>query len=602
MIRCFTLLVSFDVLRSTNGHVCDIPESTSLLQHQTISKAARASTEVSRYSNSQTSDECSEEAVEVIPQPQNIDLGNCNPLNLTRDVKLKIESPSDMLRKAVELYFLKKVAFAISAEASVVHLRLRLSTNIPSTLGEEGYTLHICSTGIDITALTEHGLFNGIMTLSQLPRRCAGAWTLPAVHVSDIPAMSWRGLMLDVSRHFFTPENITRLLDTMAMFKFNRLHWHITDDQGWRIDIPELPELTQRGAWREGTQIGHSSQVDHQRYGGYYTEEDVQRVVQHAHNLFIEVVPEIDMPGHVQAAIASYPELGNDNIPGWKPPEVAQTWGAKQYTLAPNMESLEFAKTVLTKVSNLTASRFIHIGGDEVSTSQWDQSSLPASAEALLHGQRPRDFWTEQLATHVLNQKRTPIVWDEALNSDALPQDAIIMVWRPGPDPGEIAKKALNHGRQVILAPQSYTYFDRPQANGEIGPSHDSAGGDILSLRKVYEFPVEDFGWSRNASVLGGQGQLWTEYMQTFSDVEYMAWPRGIALAEVLWSADHRPGFTDFRRRLEHVLNEWNQDPRSPNFRRLSALDLEDSPSVFMYQLWKSVTEVLRAWDPLGLI
>lgn len=302
------------------------------------------------------------------------------------------------------------------------------------------------------------------------------------------------------------------------------------------------------------------------------------------------------MPGHVQAALAAYPDLGNIDIPGWKTPEVAKTWGPQRYTLAPKKESLEFAKTVLTEVFGMIPFRFVHIGGDEVSALQWQKSKTATASASSFQGESPRDFFATSLAKHVLDQKKTPVVWDEALDSNSLPKDATIMVWRPDPDPRGITKKALDLGHNVILAPQWYTYLDHPQANGEIGRPHDSIGGDTLSLRKVYEFPLEDFGWSHNSSILGGQGQLWTEYLQTLRDVEYMAWPRGMALAEVLWSADQRPGFADFRQRLDRLLNEWQLDPNAPNFRHLTAADRNDSPQTVLDQLGKSLGEqVLKA-------
>jgi hexosaminidase len=259
------------------------------------------------------------------------------------------------------------------------------------------------------------------------------------------------------------------------LFKLNRFHWHLTDDQGWRVHIDEYPELVGKGAYRNGTQVGHDfDSTDHTQYGGYFSDAVVRDVVAHAKKLNIEVIPEVDLPGHVQAAVAAYPALGNSNATGFLPPTVATSFGTKEYTLAPTDEGFKFVHNVLSEVMDLVPSDYIHIGGDEVSTKQWQHSpraqaimsDLEAGslAEILDAGEQHnvQALFTRRISEFIKTRKRTPIVWDEALGSGSLPKDAIVMVWRPDPDPRGIAKRAAAEGHRVILAPQWFTYLDHP--------------------------------------------------------------------------------------------------------------------------------------------
>jgi len=500
--------------------------------------------------------------VNVIPQPQTVETLSGSPLLLGAKSFIRVDAPTSGLAQTVRQFVLHTTGPTSEDPNSDHAIRLQVAADNDFSdiqdLGVEGYCLSVSERGVNIRAKSEHGLFNGVMTLSQLPTPHEEAWKLPAVKICDQPAMAWRGLMVDVSRHFFSAAQIKRLLDTMALFKFNRFHWHLTDDQGWRVNVDDYPRLVEKGAWRDGTQIRHSPETnDHKRYGGFYSDDEVKDVVRHAQHLHIEVVPEIDMPGHTEAALAAYPSLGDGSKVS-----VATSFGPKEYMLSRTKESFEFAFHVLSKVMKLVPSSYVHIGGDETSHSD--------------------PIFTRKLSDIVTARQRTPIAWDEALYTGTLPKHAVVMVWRPDPDPRRIAHEAAREGHHVILAPQWFTYLDHPQDNGEVG--HDSIGGDTLSLRKVYDFPLSDFGEpAPKGAIIGGQGQLWTEYIRTMQDLEYMAWPRGCALAEVFWSGEKRPGFANFRDRLDTRLAQLQH--LGVGYRELGPNDRDDSSRTIIDQL-----------------
>eukprot|EP00933_Yihiella_yeosuensis_P036161 TRINITY_DN2988_c0_g1_i10.p1 TRINITY_DN2988_c0_g1~~TRINITY_DN2988_c0_g1_i10.p1 ORF type:complete len:606 (-),score=121.52 TRINITY_DN2988_c0_g1_i10:214-2031(-) len=547
---------------------CDaVPAVVSLLQYPVHTSSRDA--------------DCSRIAANIIPQPRQVKQSG-PPLQLATSPRLRIDAPNQALLQVVQRFLLAKTRIKEDSSSKV-----SVTLNLESADGNanpEAYNLDVSQHGVNISASSEQGLFYGVMTLAQLPQRCNSLLHLPAVSIKDEPATSWRGLMLDVSRHFFPAEDIKKLLDTMAQFKLNRFHWHLSDDQGWRVQVPEFPELTKKGAWREGTQTGHDpSNVDGKRYGGFYTQKQIAELVQYAKLLHIEVVPEVDMPGHVQAAIAAYPDLGIEGTPGLEKLKVGETFGPQPWTLSPTQHTLHFAKDVLSELMALTQSPYVHIGGDEVSDQQWSAALAQAARhgkKSSLSGDSLRDFFIDKLSEQVKSEKKLPVVWDEAIDLPKLPKDALVVIWRPEPDPRSLARKAARQGHKIILSPQWYAYLDRPQDHGEIG----SPRGDVLALRKVYEMPLEEFGeLAPKGPVIGGQAALWTEYIRTRSDLEYMAWPRGCALAEVFWTGPDRPGFAAFRKRLEPRLADLRR--AGLNFRELGEKDKDDSPANIEDQL-----------------
>ncbi len=440
-----------------------------------------------------------------------------------------------------------------------------------SSLGPEGYRLNIAADAINISAFDAAGLFYGIQTLRQLlpPDIFASSpapkikWSVPCADITDKPAFKWRGLHLDVCRHFFPKEFIKKYIDLLALHKMNIFHWHLTEDQGWRIEIKKYPLLTEVGAWRDETLIGSAGvkpwSFDGKRCDGFYTQQDIREIVAYAKGRHITVVPEIEMPGHCQAALAAYPQFGNT---GEKIP-VMTYWGVSENVFNVEDRTFEFLQDVLTEVMELFDSPFIHIGGDEVPKTQW-QKSPDAQAKIKELGLKDegelQSWFIRRIDKFLAGKGRRLLGWDEILEGGLAP-GATVMSWR-GQAGGIAAAKA---GHDVVMAPGSHLYFDHYQADPKGEPL---AIGGFTPLEKVYSFnPVPaELDESQAKHILGAQGQVWTEYIRTEKQVEYMAYPRAIALAEVLWTDADRKNYDDFLGRL------------SGHLRRLDLLDVSYCP------------------------
>jgi hexosaminidase len=441
-------------------------------------------------------------------------------------------------------------------------IRLELSGAVDE-LGAEGYLLDIRPGEVHLRAAGEGGLLNGVQTLRQLlppaaldPATApAEAWWWPCVRVKDRPRLAWRGVLLDVARHFMPPEFLRSFVDQLALHKLNVLHLHLTDDQGWRIEIDGLPRLTEIGAWRTGTQTGPPGheRIDGTPHGGFYTQAELRGLVGYAAARGVTVVPEIEMPGHARAALAAYPWLGN------RPERVLPVptrWGISEHVMAVHDRALDFCRQVLAQTMDVFPSRFVHIGGDECPTTEWEDSaqardralSLGLASPAELHGWflgRMHDF----LAGH----GRRTVCWDEnGRAAGAPPASMALTAWR---DPAHAAL-AVARGHQVIMAPHLATYLDYPQSDRECEPQGQP--GATVTLADVYGFdplagdlPAADPAQDADPGVLGTQAQLWTEYAPTPEHVGHLAYPRLCALAEVAWSAGPRDP-AGFRDRLDH--------------------------------------------------
>jgi hexosaminidase len=408
--------------------------------------------------------------------------------------------------------------------------------------GGEGYELTASPHGIRVVARTSQGLLHGAMTLWQLLGTNADALPLqvPRVAISDHPRFAWRGLMIDSARHFQTPDEIKRMLDQMAQAKLNVLHWHLTDDQGWRIEIKKYPKLTEVGAWRLPAGVGAAQQ----RYGGFYTQEQVRDIVAYATARGITIVPEIEMPGHAQAAIAAYPRLGT--APD-HPPPVSHDWGVHTYLFNIDEETFGFLEDVLGEVITLFPGTYVHVGGDEAAKDQWQASprvqqrmhELGIKDEAALQG-----WFTARIEKFLAAHGRRLIGWDEILEG-GVPPRATVMSWRG--TKGGI--EAAEGGHDVVMSPSPPMYFDHVQSS-----RHDEPPGrpDVVSLADVYayEAAAQELDAAQAKHVLGAQANLWTEYMDTPQRLEHAAFPRAAALAEALWSPAARRSWPDFRARL----------------------------------------------------
>lgn len=430
--------------------------------------------------------------------------------------------------------------------------------------GPEGYRLVVIPDRAIIIASTGAGLFYGVQTLRQLlppaifsETRVEGQdWQLPAVTINDYPRFAWRGMMLDPARHFLPKEFVKKFIDTLALHKMNRLHLHLTDDQGWRIEIKKYPKLTEVGAWREETLAGHfdnKPQVfDGKRHGGFYSQEDIRELVAYAAERHITIMPEIEMPGHAQAAIASYSELGNLNTPL----PVHTKWGVNKNIFNVEESTILFLQDVLAEVVDLFPSTYIHIGGDEAVKDQWKESAAVQKRMAELglpDEDHLQSYFIARMNDFLKSKNRRLIGWDEILEG-GLGKDASVMAWR-GVEKGIIAAQA---GNDVVMAPTAYTYFDYYQGPRKAEPL---AIGGNLPLHKVYSFDPVPKALDDEAMkhILGAQGQLWGEYIATPEHAEYMGFPRACALAEVVWTPQSQRNYEDFLKRLKTHLERLGQ-------------------------------------------
>ncbi len=437
----------------------------------------------------------------------------------------------------------------------------------------DGYALRVSSRGAAVRASTSAGLFYGLQTLRQLlpPEIFSGKkvnrpiWRMPCVDIFDYPRFTWRGMHLDVGRHFMPPEFIKKYIDIIAMHKMNSVHWHLTEDQGWRIEIKKYPKLTQIGAWRDQTLVGHKkdrpAKFDGTRYGGFYTQSEIREIVEYARRRHVNIVPEIEMPGHCQAAIAAYPELGNTD----KHLSVYTTWGVNPNVFNVDETTIRFLQNVLTEVMDLFPGKFIHIGGDEVPKTQWKNSPRAQARmkELGLHNESElQSYFIGRMDKFLTSKGRRLVGWDEILEGGLAP-GATVMSWRG--EKGGIA--AAKSGHDVVMAPSSYTYFDHYQSKD---PDEPLAIGGFLPLEKVYSYePVPAVLTEQEAThVLGAQGQLWTEYIKTPDQLEYMAFPRACALAEVVWTSPNKKEWHGFLDRLETHLKRL--DAMDVNYRKVA--------------------------------
>ena len=430
-------------------------------------------------------------------------------------------------------------------------------------LGSEGYRLVVTPKRISIRAAATAGLFYAGQSLLQLfpPEIYREAkvsnvdWTVPCVQMEDYPRFQWRGALLDTARHFMPKEFVKKFIDLLALHKMNSFQWHLTDDQGWRIEIKKYPKLTQIGAWRKETLVGRlesNSQkelkFDGIPHGGFYTQDDAREIVEYARVRHVNIVPEIEMPGHAQAAIAAYPELGNTS----QQLDVGTKWGVIENIFNPKETTILFLQDVLTEILQLFPSKFIHIGGDEAVKTQW-KASVDAQARikelGLKNEEELQGYFTGRMAEFLKSKGRRLIGWDEILEG-GIPADAAVMSWRG--EKGGIA--AAQAGHDVVMAPTGYTYFDYYQSKEK--DKEPLAIGGYLPLETVYGYdPVpREIATGFAKHVLGSQGQLWSEYLPSPKQVEYMAFPRLAALAEVTWSSKEGRTFSEFLERLNHHL------------------------------------------------
>lgn len=515
----------------------------------------------------QTGESPAERQLSVIPQPVSMERGE-EYFELNRQTiihadvaRAGIDSTARYLKETLDSatgFDLPVRAYSNRTESngSIV---LTLNPDTSDFGSGEGYALEVSPEMVQIEAPGTAGLFYGIQTLLQLfPEQvyredytlvpADTEWRVPSVSVRDYPRYTYRGMHLDVARHFFPVAFVKKYLDLMAMHKMNRFHWHLTEDQGWRIEIERYPRLTEVGAWRDSTLVGHygSGIWDNERYGGYYTQEEVREIVAYARERHITVIPEIEMPGHASAALAAYPQLGC--VEG-KEYRVKTTWGVFEDIFCPSEETFTFLENVLTEVMNLFPGTYIHIGGDEAPKAQWEESALAQRVmerEGLESEEELQSWFISRIERFLNANGRQIIGWDEILEGGLAP-NATVMSWR-GTEGGI---EAARQGHDVVMTPGSHVYLDHYQAPRGTEPL---AIGGYNPLEHTYAFEPtpEELGPEEARHVLGAQANLWTEYMHSGNKVEYMAWPRAAALSEVFWSPASRRNWIGFWRRLQN--------------------------------------------------
>ena len=502
--------------------------------------------------------------INIIPQPANIIKLSGN-LKITPDFKVQVGNNAEA--KSIGKYFVAKVNKAagftlkidkISRNKNLKNVFYIELAGDKEHFGKEGYQLEVNKESILLKANTPAGLFYGVQTLLQLlppqifsENKVTGKvnWVIPCVKIIDIPRFSYRGMHLDVCRHFFPKEFIKKYIDLIAFHKMNTFHWHLTEDQGWRIEIKKYPKLTEISSYRNETLVGHYRDKPHkfdgQRYGGFYSQEDIKEIVQYAKERYVTIIPEIEMPGHSVAVLAAYPELACTEGPF----EVSKIWGVrKDVYCAGNDKVFEFLENVLTEVIDLFPGMYIHIGGDECPKNRWEKCE---KCQARIKNQDLKDehelqsYFIRRIEKFLLSKRKLLIGWDEILEGGLAPE-ATVMSWRG--IKGGIA--AAEQGHDVIMTPNSHCYFDHYQKDQKTEPL---AIGGFLPLKKVYFFePIpEELDKKKQKHILGAQGNVWTEYMKTTDYVEYMSTPRMSALSEVNWSPKDKRNWDDFLSRLQ---------------------------------------------------
>jgi hexosaminidase len=499
----------------------------------------------------------------IVPLPSSVTMGT-GAFTLKKSTAIIAETALKPLARQLAGWLNPATGFDLEVRGSAPSspsIQLKLQGSLASKLGAEGYRLTATQKAVTISAATEAGVFYGMQTLRQLLpvaifRSAAVAapadvgWTIPAVTIEDSPRFSWRGAHLDTSRHFMPKEFVKKFIDLLALHKLNRFHWHLTDDQGWRLEIRRYPKLTEIASWRAETLIGldvsdaTTRQFDGRRYGGFYTQDDAREIVAYAAARFITVVPEIEMPGHSQAVIAAYPELGSTS----EPAQPRTNWGVSPFLLNADDSTIQFMKDVLAEVIDIFPGAWIHVGGDEAVKTQWKGNPrIQARIEELgLHDEAELQSWfIRQMDSFLASKGRRLVGWDEILDG-GLAKGATVMSWR-GLD-GAVA--AARSGHDAVLTPTSHTYFDYYQSRDT---AHEPlAIGGFLPLERVYTWEPMPATLEPEfqSHILGVQGQLWTEYLPTPKAVEYHAFPRLTALAEVAWTATAQRTIEDFTRRL----------------------------------------------------
>jgi hexosaminidase len=521
----------------------------------------------------------SQAQISIIPMPVEIKNGT-GSFQITSSTIISTPArQTEVLKTAA--YFTARIKTATGFDLKMTEdnkqagIQLVLNQKADAKIGQEGYTLTSNSNGIILTANTPAGLFYAVQTLLQLlPKEIESnnavsgvTWQVPSVTIVDYPRFQWRGIMLDVSRHFFSKDYVKKYIDQLARYKYNMLHWHLTDDNGWRIEIKSYPKLTSVGAWRvprTGSFGSHDAPKPKEAAtdGGYYTQEDIKEIVQYAKDRYLQVLPEIDVPGHSMAAIASYPELccTKDTSIRVNPGSNFATWHGDgtfemhiDNTLNPSDEKVyAFLDKVFTEVAMLFPFEYIHMGGDECFKGYWAKDTNCQALMKKLKIIKPDElqaYFNKRISAILASKKKKMIGWDEILEG-GLADGAAVMSWRG--TKGGIEAAHLKH--PVVMSPAPIYYLDMMQGDAAVEPAVYSTAR-LKDVYKVDILPAE----IDSTYVLGGQGNLWTEQIPTETQVEYMTYPRAFALSETFWSPKNKKEWNNFVTRVENHFERFDE-------------------------------------------
>ncbi|ROP65105.1 hexosaminidase [Curtobacterium sp. ZW137] len=492
----------------------------------------------------------------LIPRPR-LSTPGVGSFEITPTTRIAADDASDSVRLYLQQTLRGSTGLPVrdaeTAGPDTIALRVGADDLLAGPAGsvEESFRLTVTTDGIEIVGGGAAGVFYGVQALLQLlpadvyrkGRVDAGPWTVPVQEIADAPAFAWRGVMLDVVRHFRTKAEVLRVIDQLAAHRINTMHFHLTDDQGWRIEIRKHPRLTEIGSWRRESQVGahvtdadgvlRPQAFDGRPHGGYYTQDDIREIVAYAADRFVTVVPEIESPGHVRAALAAYPELG---VTPDQPVEVWTEWGIADDVLNAEDATIDFFKDVLDEVITLFPSAYIGVGGDECPKVQWegDARTQARMRELGLADEEQLQAWIiGQLAAHIESQGRRAFGWDEILEGGTLSESATVVSWRGLRG----ATTAAKRGHDVISSPDDQVYLDYRQSDL---PNEPIPVSIVLTVDDVFRFDPVPAGLTdaERAHVIGGQGNMWCEHVDSVRKLDYQLFPRVAALSEALWSAD----------------------------------------------------------------
>lgn len=516
--------------------------------------------------------------IALTPQPAHLTVKDGH-LDFGSQLKAKVAPyQGDSIRMVFESFKKEfQEATGIKVSSTQKEAKAKIILDLNPQLPAEGYKLNVSKEQVRIEAARPAGFYYALQTLKQLmPRNVmAGVatsdrsqWSLPSVEIEDAPRFEWRGFMLDEGRHFFGKDEIKRVIDMMATYKMNRFHWHLTEDQGWRIEIKKYPKLTETGAWRNSKVLAYGDvKPDGEHYGGFYTQKDIKEIVAYAKKKFIEIIPEIDIPGHSQAAVAAYPEfLACD------PENKHEVWLRQGISTdvinVANPKAMQFAKDVIDELTELFPFNYIHLGGDECPTRKWQQNEECKKLLSEIGSSNFRDlqiYFYKQLkdyiATKPADQQRQLIFWNEVLhgNTSMLGNDITIMAWIGA---NAAAKQAAKQGMNTILSPQIPYYINRKQSKLTTEPM--SQGHGTETVEAVYNYqPLKDVDAALQPYYKGVQANFWTEWVTEPSVLEYLMLPRLAAVAEAGWTPQEKRNYEDFKERIRkdaelYDLKGWN--------------------------------------------